>query len=241
MKIYKYKNKKLKEIFYKEFNEENHIYNIFKLFNEKYILIQFLNNSQIIYESKLNFYEIIFEFNYSHINNLAPIDNFQKSDEIYFYAEINKDFIQFRVNSKNEIIFNLKYLPIIGQDYKFISDEKFLIKFGKMRNYSYVTKYIVYDIKNSQIENVVWHHYLLKNRFKRIKGKYKLVLKEILYNVYDYGDYFVLKRNKDEIIFINKEICSRIFTIFKYTYNTNLNPKKKEKEKNSKKKTCIAF
>ena len=112
----------------------------------------------------------------------------------------------------------------------------------KNQNYSYETKYIVYDIKNNQIENIVGNHYLLKNIFKSLKGKYELVLKEFLYNVYNYGDYFVLKKNKDEIIFINKEISSRIFKVFKYTYNNNLNPKTKEKEKKSKNnETCIAF
>jgi hypothetical protein len=56
-----------------------------------------------------------------------------------------------------------------------------------------------------------------------------------------------LKRNKDEIIFINKKKYFNIFQIFKYTYNNNLNPIKKETKeqfdkKNSKnKESCIVF
>ena len=244
MNIYIYKKRKLNIIFCKTFNKETLIDTIFKLFNEKYILIQFKNhNFQIFFESKSNSYENIFEFNNSNIINLTPIDNFKKPDEIYFYGKNNKDFIiQFKVNSKNEINFNLKNLTIIGEDYKFITDEKLLIKYRKRKNYSYLTKYIVYDLKNNQIENVIDNKNLLKNIFKRIKGKYELVLKEILYYSYGY-DYFILERNKDEIIFIQYPIYYGIFKIFKYTYNNNLAPITKEKEEqfNKNNEFCISF
>ena len=85
IKIYKYKKNKLNEIFCKIFDDQIHIHTIFKLFNDKYILIKFKNNKfQILYESKLNFYVKIFEFK-SNIYNLTPIDNFKNPDETYFY------------------------------------------------------------------------------------------------------------------------------------------------------------
>ena len=161
----------------------------------------------------------------------------------------------FSLNSKNEINFSLDYLPIKGKVYKFIADKKLLIKYKKRIDEICEKKYVVYDLKNKQIETIVgYDKNLLKNIFKRIKGNYEFVLKEFLYETnlsykidgYEY-DYIVLKRSKDEIIFINKQMNYNIIQIFKYTCNNNLNPIKKEKEKQLDKKYsknnkfCIVF
>ena len=246
IKIYKYGKNKLKNIFSKKFDEKVKIDNIFKLFKAKYILIQFKdNNFQIFYETKSNLYEKVFEFSNSNYYDLNQIDYFGKLDEAYFSGKDKlKTFIfimKFSLNSEKQINYDIEYLPIkYVIEYKFISDKKLLIKCFELEYNSY----IIYDLGNKQIETAFRYKYknIIKNVFKG--DIYEFVLKEYSYEfntLYNnnYYKYFILKRNKDEIIFISKQTNYNIFKIFKYTYNNKFSSIKKDDNLNFNYKSYI--